>query len=1062
MHNAYLFEAKGIQRWIMEGGRLRDITAASNLLARCCRSDCDDLLKPILQRAGLAGQFSRRAGGAFVLHYDDGEEDRFDRFRALWRLVFMQTLPGLEFVEAWGRGSTAEAARADAYQSQTQRRSVAGRENGTAALLPYGHPLTRFSPRTGRPAVPSHDSEGMIDAVTQAKRRHARAGETVGLKFVAEQDAAIWQWPNQMDDEANATGSGVSFPFTGEDRWIAVMHADISALGRFYDAVGAAAAHSSNPISMAHKAAKHIEDAVIAAARHATASILTPAARNRTMPARPIVLGGDDVTIILRGDVALPFTAAFLARLEVESLQRLQAFTKKFKIANKAAQGPLTAAAGVAFGKAKQPFFRLLDLAVTAKTPLLVGAERQPLQGGGSQVRFWQLPDGTKAIPGASLRGLIRSVVEIAGFGRATFIDERRYGLRDLYNREFYTRRMTSGNGHGEPIRYRMKAGWLRGGRGSAAEITPCEWAKVHVSDLISISGTTPARWEPRQSAPERYRVWGASPLGQTLLVDDVEQDYTHTAGTICYRRAGSMAGGATGTAPTTRRTGTIVLTGKPAAGSLTQPRKKKYEFFFYDSTPARSPVSATHLWKDFELIHEEQLGAAGGTGNRAWPDYWKPRFRAGNPVPVFYIEEGGRITSFGLASMFRMAHELTTHDLLANASPDHLKPGVEDFAHLLFGRAADRETASGAAGRRGRVAFEPARLTKTMPEIDATDAILASPRPQFYPAYVKQVADGGATQTAAYASYGSLPQNRAPHRRRPELAGRKRYPVRAWPPASFGTGEAQMTTQLHPLAAGSAFAGRVRFHNLKPAELGALVWALRLWAPCWGQRSDLRHALGMGKPYGFGAAEIAITGARIEANTPKPDGARNLLADGTGAPAVAVALAYADAFVDHMEAAWKAAAKGNHNSSWTTSEQIEMLLGLAQPPAGDQGELRYLTLPEFREVKKRSQVLPPAARRASARAQAGTLTDDQSFPRNAPARTDQAPPPQAAPADQFPPGTRVSVLDNAIDATVLARADDTHVCIRDDNGDAYPINVVGLRLVANNRGRNRAPGRRR
>src|SRR5260370_20000319 len=69
-HVAYLFEAKGIQRWILQGGRLRDITAASNLLARAASSDTNDLLESILGQAQFAPQFSRRAGGAFMLHYD--------------------------------------------------------------------------------------------------------------------------------------------------------------------------------------------------------------------------------------------------------------------------------------------------------------------------------------------------------------------------------------------------------------------------------------------------------------------------------------------------------------------------------------------------------------------------------------------------------------------------------------------------------------------------------------------------------------------------------------------------------------------------------------------------------------------------------------------------------------------------------------------------------------------------------------------------------------------------------------------------------------------------------
>ena len=360
-HRTYLFEAKGIQRWILEGGRLRDIATASDILARSFRSDMKDLLRDVLAAADFQCAFSRRAGGAFMLHYLETEKVKFDQFRALWRMVFMQALAGLEFVEAFGAGATATEARQNAYSPEQQLRSRAGRENGAADIPPFGHALVAFSPRTGRPAVPFWGSE-TVDAVIASKRLQADRGSALGLIFTGGDESA--KWPNYMDDDPKDAGAdAVLFPFTGDDRWIAVMHADISALGRFYAAVTAASDNSSEGIKMARAAASAIENAVAAAARHATEIVLRPKAGNGAMPARPIVLGGDDITIILRGDVALPFARAFLEHLEIVSQAELGAFAAKYKIADPGIMGPLTAAAGVAFGKAKQPFFRLLELA---------------------------------------------------------------------------------------------------------------------------------------------------------------------------------------------------------------------------------------------------------------------------------------------------------------------------------------------------------------------------------------------------------------------------------------------------------------------------------------------------------------------------------------------------------------------------------------------------------------------------------------------------------------------------------------------------------------------------
>ena len=356
---AYLFEAKGIQRWILEGGRLRDIASASGILAASCQSKGSDMLGRVLVQAGWAPEptFSRRAGGAFMLHYAADEGVVFQRFRALWRLVFMQMAPGLEFQEATGCGSTDMEARRAAYEGTGRLR--AGRENGSASLLPLGHPLVAFAPRTGRPAV-REDHEELVDLTTDAKRRAwAQLKDALASRFLpAGADPAL-VWPDQMeaDPGPDKSRTPVLFPFVGESRWIALLHADISALGTFYGQVDRGA--GSDGLVRSSAAATAIENVVTRAAQYATTTILLPRVQRAgsgalVMPARPILLGGDDITVILRGDLALDFAEAFLTALETESRTELAGF---------GADLPLTAAAGIAFGKPKQPFFRLLELA---------------------------------------------------------------------------------------------------------------------------------------------------------------------------------------------------------------------------------------------------------------------------------------------------------------------------------------------------------------------------------------------------------------------------------------------------------------------------------------------------------------------------------------------------------------------------------------------------------------------------------------------------------------------------------------------------------------------------
>jgi hypothetical protein len=384
---AYLFEAKGIQRWIMEGGRLRQISAASAILANACRSEGDDLLAPVLATAEFGPTFSRRAGGAFMLHFDAAEKPAFERFRALWRLVVMQIAPGLEFVESLGHGTGHLAARRAAHDASdpAHHRPAAGRENGVAGLLPLGHPLLALAGRTGRPEIRTKLAGEVeaVDIVAAAKRRAENAlTKDVGDRFCEAGIARAAAWPNEMDrPEGGADRAGaVLFPFVREPYWIAVMHADISALGEFYAAIGEAVGRRAGEteageraaLEIARGAAECIERSLTRAAAAATHKELHPKVKRETldgverlvMPARPILLGGDDITIVLRGDVALPFAKVFLETLETESEKILTDFAKRQGLAgDEGIAIPLTAAAGVAFGKAKQPFFRLAELA---------------------------------------------------------------------------------------------------------------------------------------------------------------------------------------------------------------------------------------------------------------------------------------------------------------------------------------------------------------------------------------------------------------------------------------------------------------------------------------------------------------------------------------------------------------------------------------------------------------------------------------------------------------------------------------------------------------------------
>jgi len=86
--------------------------------------------------------------------------------------------------------------------------------------------------------------------------------------------------------------------------------------------------------------------------------------------------------------------------------------------------------------------------------------------------------------------------------------------------------------------------------------------------------------------------------------------------------------------------------------------------------------------------------------------------------------------------------------------------------------------------------------------------------------------------------------------------------------------GEKSIQTTLQALPIGTKFHTILRFHNLRPVELGALLWGLSFGKEeAWteGAAIALRHRLGMGKPYGLGeiAVRLNARSLTLESNAP-------------------------------------------------------------------------------------------------------------------------------------------------------------------------------------------------
>ena len=268
--------------------------------------------------------------------------------------------------------------------------------------------------------------------------------------------------------------------------------------------------------------------------------------------------------------------------------------------------------------------------------------------------------------------------------------------------------------------------------------------------------------------------------------------------------------------------------------------------------------------------------------------------------VPCFFIEENGKVKSFGHTPFFRLAYEKKIGDLLPE---EHRSFNDTDISESIFGN--EKKFA-------GRVFFEDAFLKNNEEEIVANEAIpriLSTPKPTTFQHYLKQVSNEvkpeisrsgrfrgswgikdyndkkSDTELAGYKLYWHKSKDSNYWREEKITISRSKFDELAekyslnpehWPDhLKFSNNNVDIYledlkdtdllmkvvreiiltldtqhTFVKPMKTDSLFLGRIRFENLHPEELGALLFVLDL-------EETLRHKIGMGKPLGLGSIKI-------------------------------------------------------------------------------------------------------------------------------------------------------------------------------------------------------------
>jgi CRISPR-associated protein (TIGR03986 family) len=489
-----------------------------------------------------------------------------------------------------------------------------------------------------------------------------------------------------------------------------------------------------------------------------------------------------------------------------------------------------------------------IQLEIETETPLYVRCgvkpeDAEPAEPRDNQHRQDFFHHGTPDepyIPGSTLRGMTRSLVEIMSFARfdsASNVDSDRNmfyrgvgdrsSLGEDYRKLFLDR--LGGNLRFEYPSKRVRGGYLERGK-KGWEIRPAKEWKDESFVHVDYSDATPL-----------INGWGRQGV-HSVWVEPVSRkdDPCHGPKNNITLHMAVTPEISNSVGPGLKK-GALVESGHmgetaydPAVpGRMPKRGEKHMHCVIYERDDTAKPVPIpTRLWNLYELDRSMKRDDDRNTRELTEGD------------PLFYIcRKNGQLEFFGPTMMFRLPHDGTPTDRI----PDRgTTDGTIDLASALFGTLKPRAI-------KGRVFFESARWIREKDEkhpfLDDGDKglrtpdILGAPKQTAFQMYVEQPEPDDPKNL----KHWSTPDAR--------VRGWKRY----WHQKSIGDHlheELVRDTQhtiIRPVGAHTRFSGRVRFENLTPLELGALLTALDL-------PPTKRHQMGMGKPYGMGSAHIRPT----------------------------------------------------------------------------------------------------------------------------------------------------------------------------------------------------------
>ena len=370
-----VLDTPGIKQFVFGTDTLAEVRGASALLDRLNRQDTERELRKHLGEGACETVFANGGTGQFIVEAPDHThvQEALDQLAAYYRKETGGEMWPLAGVAEWPEALDYLSAVRAAFEHLRLQRNW-GFRRPTIPTFPLVQECQSTSHLPAAPGVYYWGGEKLL--LSQASRLKRKESKET-------RRGILWSgWMDFLDESLGSKGQFYESATTlrpemvediGESAqrrgYIGLVYADGNAMGRLVQELNSpevCRAFSELVDGSVRDACYEALSEVCAAEIQAARAALEAGDKPQPLPADILLLGGDDLLVLLPAERALDFalkaTAAF-ERLTRERQAKLPEAARRFFAERGLADRGLTISCGVTIGPARYPFYLLLDLA---------------------------------------------------------------------------------------------------------------------------------------------------------------------------------------------------------------------------------------------------------------------------------------------------------------------------------------------------------------------------------------------------------------------------------------------------------------------------------------------------------------------------------------------------------------------------------------------------------------------------------------------------------------------------------------------------------------------------